>query len=179
MSLISRFASLFRAHRLDQDLQEELRTHMEMRAEDNMAEGMSEEEARLDARRKLGNPAVLTENMREQDTLQWLETVWQDVRYGLRQMRKNPGFSVMAVLIVTIGVGASTTLFSITDTVLRRGITLYPTYDRWAIIWANFPKQNLRVFNFSIPEYAELRDQPQIFEKTGILTGFNGTLLVD
>src|SRR5215471_20195372 len=166
MSLISRFASLFRAYRLDQDLQEELRTHMEMRAEDNMAEGMSEEEARLDARRKLGNPAVLTENMREQDTLQWLETVWQDVRYGLRQMRKNPGFSVMAVLIVTIGVGASTTLFSITDTVLRKGI--YPTNDRWAVIWAFFPRQNQRVYNFTIPEYLELRDQPEIFEKTGI-----------
>jgi len=179
MSLISRFASLFRAHRLDQDLQEELRTHMEMRAEDNMAEGMSEEEARLDARRKLGNPAVLTENMREQDTLQWLETVWQDVRYGLRQMRKNPGFSVMAVLIVAIGVGAGTTLFSVTDTVLRKGNGAYPNSERFAVIWALFPRQNQRVYNFTIPEYQELRDQPQIFEKTGILVGFNGTLMVD
>lgn len=177
MSLIRRFSSLFRSHRLDQDLQEELQAHMEMRAEDSMAEGMTEEAARLEARRKLGNPAVLSEDMRKQDTFQWLETVWQDVRYGLRQMRKNPGFSVMAVLIVTIGVGASTTLFSITDTVLRKGI--YPTNDRWAVIWAFFPRQNQRVYNFTIPEYQELRDQPQIFENTGILVGFNGTLMVD
>jgi putative ABC transport system permease protein len=179
MSLITRFVSLFHSHRLDQDLQEELRAHMEMRAEDNMADGMTEEEARLDARRKLGNPAVLTENMREQDTFQWLETVWQDVRYGLRQIRKNPGFSLMAVLIVTIGVGASTTLFSVTDTVLRKGIGVYPNSERWAVIWAFFPRQNQRVYNFTIPEYLDLRNQSQIFEKTGILVGFNGTLKVD
>ena len=177
MSLINRFTALFRGHRLDQDLQEELRAHMEMRAEDNMAEGMTAQEARLNARRKLGNPAVVTESMREQDTWQWLETMWQDVRYGLRQMRKNPAFSVMAVLIVTIGVGASTTLFSVTDTLLRKDT--YPNYERWAVIWAFFPQQNQRVYNFTIPEYQELRNQPQIFEKTGILVGFNGTLMVD
>src|ERR1051325_4615928 len=98
---------------------------MVMRAQHNMADGMPEEEARLKARRQLGNPALLMEQMRRQDTLQGLESVWQDVRYGLRQMRKSPGFSVMAVLIVTIGVGASTTLFSVTDTVLRKGIGTY------------------------------------------------------
>lgn len=179
MLLISRFASLFRSHRLDQELEEELRAHMEMRVEDNMSEGMTEEEARRDARRKLGNPAVLAEGMREQDTFQWLETVWQDVRYGLRQIRKNPGFSVMAVLIVTIGVGASTTLFSVADTVLRKGIGVYPNSERWAVIWAFFPRQNRRVYNFTIPEYLDLRNQSQIFEKTGILVGFNSTLKVD
>ena len=179
MSLIRRLTSLFQSRKLDQDLEDELRAHMEMRAQDNIAEGMTEEEARLDARRKLGNPAVLTESMRKHDTFQWLQSVWQDVRYGLRQMRKNPGFSVMAVLIVTIGVGASTTLFSVTDTVLRKGIGVYPNHERWAVIWAFFPRQNQRVYNFTIPEYVELRDQPQIFEKTGILVGFNGTLMVD
>src|SRR5215467_5476138 len=127
MSLISRFTSLFRSRKLDQDLEDELRAHIEMRAEDNLAEGMTEEEAHSDAMRRFGNRALLAETARRVDTLEWLETVWQDVRYGLRQMRKNPGFSVMAVLIVTIGVGASTTLFSITDTVLRKGI--YPTND--------------------------------------------------
>ena len=125
MSCLSRFTSLLRSRRLDQELQDELQAHMVMRAQHNMADGMPEEEARLKARRQLGNPALLMEQMRRQDTLQGLESVWQDVRYGLRQMRKSPGFSVMAVLIVTIGVGASTTLFSVTDTVLRKGIGTY------------------------------------------------------
>jgi len=179
MSLIRRFTALFGSRRLDRDLEDELRAHMEMRAEDSIAEGMTEEEARLDAVRRFGNPAVLAENTRKLDTLQWLETVWQDVRYGLRQMRKNRGFSLMAVLIIAIGVGASTTLFSVTDTVLRKGIGVYPNNERWAVIWAFFPRQNQRVYNFTVPEYEELRKQTQIFEKTGILVGFNGTLMVD
>src|SRR5215471_6077959 len=169
MSLIRRFTALFGSRRLDRDLEDELRAHMEMRAEDSIAEGMTEEEARLDAVRRFGNPAVLAENTRKLDTLQWLETVWQDVRYGLRQMRKNRGFSLMAVLIIAIGVGASTTLFSVTDTVLRKGIGVYPNNERWAVIWAFFPRQNQRVYNFTVPEYVELRNQTQIFEKTGIL----------
>jgi len=177
MSLLGRFANLFRNRKLDRDLEDELRSHVEMRAEENMAEGMSPEEARIDAARRFGNEALIKETARTQDTLNWLETIWQDLRYALRVMRKNPGFSAMAVLIVAVGIGASTTLFSVADTALRKG--RYANDDRWVVVTAFFPRQNLRVFNFSVPEYLELRAQTQTFEKVATLAGFNGTLLVD
>src|SRR5713101_6225623 len=164
MSLLNRFTALFRGHKLDHDLDEELRSHLEMRAENNVAEGMSAEDARQDAVRRFGNPTRIKEATRVEHIARWLETLGQDLRYALRIMRKKPGFSAMAILIVAVGIGAGTTLFSITDTALRRG--LYgPISDRWVMMRAFFPQKNLRVFSFSIPEYLEFRAQSQIFEK--------------
>ena len=177
MSLLKRFVSFFRSRKLDQDLEDELRSHLEMRAEDSTEAGMSSDEARLEAARRFGNRALIAERTRTLDTLNWLETIWQDLRYAWRVMRKNPGFSAMAIVIVAVGIGASTTLFSVTDTALRRG--LYPVSDRWFMMRAFFPERNLRVFTFSIPEYLEFRTQDQIFEKVAFIGGSVCTLFQD
>ncbi len=178
MSLLNRFTALFRSRKLDQDLDEELRSHMEMRAEDNVAEGMSEEEALQDAVLRFGNPTLIKEATRTERIFGWLETLWQDLRYALRGMRKKPGFSAMAVLIVAVGIGAGTTLFSITETSLRFGLYA-PISDRWVFMRAFFPGRNQRVFHFSIPEYLEFRTQSQIFEKVAFVGGSGCTLLLE
>ena len=177
MSLLNRFTSFFRSRKLDQDLEDELRSHLEMRAEDNKESGMSPSEAQLDATRRFGNRALIAEKTRTLDTLNWLETIWQDLRYAWRVMRKNRGFSAMAIVIVAVGIGASTTLFSITDTSLRQALN--PVDDRWILMRAFFPQRNLHVFTFSIPEYLEVRSQNQIFEKAAFIGGSSCTLLME
>src|SRR5262249_41779671 len=178
MSLLNRLTALFRSRKLERDLDDELRSHMEMRAEDNVAEGMSEEDARQDAVQRFGNLALIKEATRSERIIGWMESLGQDLRYALRVMRKKPGFSAMAVVIVGGGIGASTTLFSVTETALRRGL-FGPISDRWVIMRAYFPHQNLRVFHFSIPEYLEFRAQDQIFEKVAFIGGSGCALLVD
>src|SRR5258708_481991 len=141
MSLLRRFTALFRNRKLDRDLEDELRSHIEMRAADNTDAGMTADEAKLDATHRFGNQVLIKETARTHNILPWLETVWQDLRYALRGMRKNRGFSVMAILIVAVGIGAGTTLFSIADTALRQGENLYPVRDRWIVVSAFFPRQ--------------------------------------
>src|SRR5579864_2849335 len=87
-SFIRRLGSMARQRKLDRDLQGEMRAHLEMRAEDSVAEGMGEEEARRDALLRFGNPALVEESTRAENILLWLETVAQDLRYSLRVMRK-------------------------------------------------------------------------------------------
>jgi hypothetical protein len=178
MPLLNRLLAVFRSRKLDQDLEEELRSHMEMRAEDNVAEGMTEEAARQDAVRRFGNSALIKEATRGERIILWLETLWQDLRYALRGMRKSPGFSAMAVLIVAVGIGSGATIFSITDTALRR--SYYESVsDRWVMLRAFYPLRNLCVFTFSIPEYLEVRSQSQVFEKVAFVGGSGCTLMLD
>ncbi len=89
MSFVSRFFGLFR-RRLDGELDAELRSHLEMRAELNLAAGMSPEDARRDALRRFGNPACVKEETRRADILPWLETLLQDLRYAARTFAKRP-----------------------------------------------------------------------------------------
>jgi predicted permease len=170
MSLIKRLRAMLRKNRLDQDLDEELRLHLEMRAADNAAAGMSPEQARYDAQKRFGNTTLLKEDTREVNIIGWLDEAVRDFRHALRMLQRSPGFTAVAVLTLALGIGANTAIFSVVDAILLRPLP-YPEPDRLVRIWeasAKFdsPRNTVNPFNF-----LDWRDHSQSFESMAAISG--------
>src|SRR2546422_9240789 len=126
-----RFRSLFRKSTVEQELRDELRFHLGKLIEGKIAKGMTPEEARYAALRELGGEDQIKEECRDMRRVNYIENFIQDVRYGLRQLRRNPGFTAVGVLKLGLGIGANTAIFPVGKAVVRRPLPYPQSNPAW------------------------------------------------
>jgi putative ABC transport system permease protein len=166
-SLFLRLRNLFRNEQLDQELHDELTSHLEMHIADNLRVGMSPSEAHRQALLKLGGLEQTKESVRDRHGFPWLDTWLQDLRYVLRTLATKPAFAMIAILTLALGIGASTAVFSVVDRVLIRSLP-YPQDERLVSFGVKAPFENLEFM--LAPEYAVLRSQAGPFDSMTSLT---------
>ena len=137
--------------RKDEDLAEEIASHLAHEQDANGARGLAPEEARRQARLKFGNPRTTRENVWRYRSIPWIENAWRDLRFALRALGKTPGFTLIAVLVIAVGIGVNTAVFSVINTVLLKPLT-YP--DAQSLVQllnatprGSFPGANIPKFN--------------------------------
>src|SRR5947209_188365 len=158
-----RWRAFAKRRQLDRDLEEEIRFHLEMKANRNRAEGMSVPEAAYTAQRQFGNPGGWKETIRDMWTLGLLESMLQDVRYAIRSLRKTPGFTAAAVLVLALGIGSTTAIFSVINAVLLRSLP-FPAADRLVLLWGNVQRQKVERRGNSYPDYLDWKATAASFD---------------
>jgi len=153
----------------DDELKREIQTHLELEAEERVADGMSEADARYAARRAFGNVTRTQEDVRAVWARRWIDEIVQDVRYALRTLRKAPGFTTVAVLTLALGIGANTAMFSVVNAVILKPLG-YPHPEQLRFLTTRFERQGVEQSSVSAPEYFELTEINRSFSVVGAFT---------
>jgi putative ABC transport system permease protein len=154
MGMLNRWLNLWRRDRLQTEIEEEIRAHIEMRTEDNQASGMSLDNARRAARLRFGNPRTVEEQTHAADAMLKFDELGRDLRYAVRQMRKNPGLTAIMVITLALGIGANNAMFSFSDAILLRPMPV--TRPSEVMTVADITQNDLSG-GFSYPDYREMR----------------------
>src|SRR5580658_3046680 len=168
-TLLSRCLSFFRRQRLDQDLDEELRSHLQFATEENLQRGMLEQEARTAALRAFGGVTQTRESYRVQRGLPFLEVLWSDLRYAARQLSKSPGFTLTTVLTLAIGIGMNTAVFSMMDAVVLRPLAV-PDLNRVVIVAEEHARGSDDYQQFALANYQDWKQQSRSFADLAVRT---------
>ncbi len=161
-SLSDGLRSLFRKKQVNQELDEELRGFLEMAADEKMKQGMSRKDALRAVRLEQGNVEVAKEVVRSDGWESFVETLWQDLRFGLRMLRKSPGFSAAAVLTIALGIGANSAIFGLVDSAFLRGLP-FSEPERLVHIWT--VETDGDVHTPTPAEYQAVRQDSKSFEQ--------------
>ena len=168
MAWFKRLYNVFRPGKLSEELDDELAFHVAETVDRLVAEGVPEGEARRQARRRLGNYSIQKEKTREMDMLTWFETMLSDIGYSLRQLKLNPGFAVVAILSLALGIGANTAIFQLLDAIRMRGLpvqnpsqlaTVERANDEFFIAGKYFSREQA----FTYAQMEELRKRQRAF----------------
>ncbi len=157
----------FRRRRWDQERARELGAYLQIETDENIARGMSPDDARHAAHRKLGNPTQIREEIYRMNTASFVESFWQDLRYGARSLRLNLGFACIAIASLTIGIGANTTIFQLLDAIRLRSLPVTNPQELASVHVAN-REWSSGSFSGSYPQltnplWEQLRDHQQAF----------------
>jgi predicted permease len=173
MSWFNRFSNLFHRENVDEELDEELQFHLDARTRDNFNAGMNPEAAQLDARRRFGNATLAKERAHEMNMVISIETIGRDLRYALRSLRKSPGFTMVALLTLALGVGANTAVFSLINGLLLRPLPV-PHAEQLAVLRLVEGDSDPNDYVFCAPFFRGLENRHEVFSD---VFAYNGDTL--
>jgi predicted permease len=164
---------MFKRDNGEGELDAEMRYDLERRVEVNVAAGMTSKEAEMAAKREFGSVDLAKEECRDERGTRWLEDSWQDVRFAFRMLRKNPGFTVIAILTLALGIGANTAIFSVVNGVLLNPLP-YPEPGQLVTISASKP--NFPTGSISYPNFLDWKQENQSFSFFAVMRSYGYNL---
>jgi len=169
--MAARFRGLLGDQRADRELDDEIKMHLCMLTERYVRQGMTEAEAARAARRQFGNLTLLQEASREMRGIRSIEILFQDLRYGVRMLRKEPGFTLVAVMTLALGIGANSAIFSVVNAVLLRPLP-YTSPEQLVQVWEHYRPQNNPRKSVAPANYLDWRAQNRVFERIAAIDPF-------